>query len=398
MNDIETKLLKLNELAIFKMSLGSKELFHSNFLEFIWDVNREFFIRIVNLLIKNCGHTEEIVLQDNMHLGREKLNFDLCLYTGEEDKPDNYIMIIENKVKSIPSKSQWDNYTKKIKQKNKPYFILLTLLNEFPDKKEIKEGHIWDICSYKELKEAIKNNLEDVKDANTKMYIEDYCVFIGLMHELSSLIVPDTFKKQSLFPSEEIELFKKSRLHDLYIKLRGLSFLQELKHLIGEDKVMVSSFAGDKLRQKILKHEEGFVPDKVYLNFAIYRSEGQVAAFVFNNKSPMGDIYEIVIQGVQYRHGINHYVEDSYNKIEAQNKIWDEIHPNGKEFLCNNWKFGDNNIFPDKSSKGRNGAFLGYSNDYIYKYIKIANMSVKVLLDGMSKEILNLYREFYIVP
>lgn len=57
MNDIETKLLKLNELAIFKMSLGSKELFHSNFLEFIWDVNREFFIRIVNLLIKNCGHT-----------------------------------------------------------------------------------------------------------------------------------------------------------------------------------------------------------------------------------------------------------------------------------------------------------------------------------------------------
>ena len=43
------KILKeLNGLPIFRMSLGSKELFHSNFLEYLWSVDSDRFKNMIN--------------------------------------------------------------------------------------------------------------------------------------------------------------------------------------------------------------------------------------------------------------------------------------------------------------------------------------------------------------
>ena len=44
--DIKSILKGLGKKPIFKMSLGSKELFHSNFLEFLWEIDNDLFIRI----------------------------------------------------------------------------------------------------------------------------------------------------------------------------------------------------------------------------------------------------------------------------------------------------------------------------------------------------------------
>ena len=45
----------MGQLPIFKLSLGSKELFHSNFLEFLWDYDKNCFIEMVNSLLKSTG-------------------------------------------------------------------------------------------------------------------------------------------------------------------------------------------------------------------------------------------------------------------------------------------------------------------------------------------------------
>ena len=60
MENLQSTLLELNKLAIFRMSLGSKELFHSNFLEYLWsiDPSHKMFVR-------------------------DKENFDICLYHEE---------------------------------------------------------------------------------------------------------------------------------------------------------------------------------------------------------------------------------------------------------------------------------------------------------------------------
>ena len=44
----KTPLQQLHGLPIFRLSLGSKELFHSNFLEYLWDVDKGSFIKMIN--------------------------------------------------------------------------------------------------------------------------------------------------------------------------------------------------------------------------------------------------------------------------------------------------------------------------------------------------------------
>ena len=43
---------EIGKLPIFKLSLGSKELFHSNFLEFLWEHNHACFVGMINELLK----------------------------------------------------------------------------------------------------------------------------------------------------------------------------------------------------------------------------------------------------------------------------------------------------------------------------------------------------------
>ena len=108
---VNQTLENLSKMAIFKMSLGSKELFHSNFLEFLWDTNYKAFIGMINNLLG------KVVLFPDKEEGyytfsREKENFDICIYHKEKKQLKNgkqgasektvYDVIIENKVKSIP--------------------------------------------------------------------------------------------------------------------------------------------------------------------------------------------------------------------------------------------------------------------------------------------------------
>lgn len=82
MENLQSTLLELNKLAIFRMSLGSKELFHSNFLEYLWsiDPSHKMFVRIINkVLPKN----KQLPLEINYEFSREKENFDICLYHEE---------------------------------------------------------------------------------------------------------------------------------------------------------------------------------------------------------------------------------------------------------------------------------------------------------------------------
>ena len=79
--------MRLNEILedlkanpIFRMSLGSKELFHSNFLEFLWDLDHLKFIETVNYILPNG---RKIVFNPESVFDREKENFDVCIHHFE---------------------------------------------------------------------------------------------------------------------------------------------------------------------------------------------------------------------------------------------------------------------------------------------------------------------------
>lgn len=98
----QTTVDDLKHNPIFAMSLGSKELFHSNFLEWLLtdETLKDKTKGLRHLLI---GSSE----QKNFHVYREKYNFDLLIANGEEtedelkNKEIKYT-VIENKFKSMP--------------------------------------------------------------------------------------------------------------------------------------------------------------------------------------------------------------------------------------------------------------------------------------------------------
>ncbi len=151
----------LKKSTMFHMSLGSKELFHSNFLHWISIVNWKAFLKIMHKLAgldegerfwwenRKCsviGYSEEYCPDNNnVKVFREHRNFDLSIYildtetkkvetknsNNDKTADDNTtvntydsqgkrivqkwipVLVLENKMKSLPYKAQLEEYTQK---------------------------------------------------------------------------------------------------------------------------------------------------------------------------------------------------------------------------------------------------------------------------------------------
>ncbi len=385
MADFKQILENLNTLPIFKMSLGSKELFHSNFLEYLWSIDTQKFIGLINALFG-----EEVLDKNNStsyELSREKENFDICIH-HQEGKKTVYDVIIENKVKSIPNKQQLDDYVGKVNNHKQVHanYLLLSLIEDFPDKAKIEAEGIWTIVNYNHLHTAIANSFPK-DESNHSVYIKDYLDFIHLMQELQKEIIPYPFVDKTLWPNYGD--YKTYRLHDLYIKLRGLKFLAMLKNEL-ENRGIASdivSIGGDKLR---VAHNQDNSSNslKVYLNWHVFNAVGQIAAFIYRGGN---EIYEIVIQGNQYRHGINYY-DNSDAKLKSliQNKddnaireIWNRVC--GNNFMNQYYWDQKSIMFNNKYKKGK--AYCQYKPDYVYRYRDISKEKIGDLLKGMVEDI-----------
>ena len=135
----------LRESTMFHMSLGSKELFHSNFLHWISTVNWNAFLNILHGLtgIKKFWWEDQFCPNSqNIEVRREFHHFDLSIYILDPERhvndtsmdsciadqgTDDYrfsekgrtvqkwipVLILENKMKSLPYREQLVEYTNK---------------------------------------------------------------------------------------------------------------------------------------------------------------------------------------------------------------------------------------------------------------------------------------------
>lgn len=426
-----TELLeRLHNMAIFRLSLGSKELFHSNFLEYLWDCDKESFKEIIRNL---CGDNQVLTADQKYFISREKENFDVCIYhtsNNEEDGKAVYDVIIENKVKSIPYKEQLEEYVKKVaqKQESQPAYILLSLSKYFPDKGdndvidvsvEIKDKkHIpptvlgkWKIISYSQLKGEIEKHDMLIKQA----YVKDYCSFIETLDKLGEAAL-ENIENDCLFPAASVEAYKKKRLHDLFIKMRCSWFAATLKQRLKIKGIPV----------RIVSKYEERLPGCVNLNVAMNQGNGQIAAWICDRNM---NTFEIVVQGDQYRHGINQIGIKKSKSKEIENdyyQVKENDRASFKHFVLN-WLYGrlenlqdvnaynflnflddficfnsnQSDIRPEskkdkvyyfrKTKTPKAGPFDCYSDDYIYRYVSISNCAVQTLRDKMLNDILRIF-------
>ena len=409
----------LRESPLFRLSLSSKELFHSNFLEWLSTENRDAFRKLINQM---AGLSANYDWQsNNWRVKREFKNFDLCVVAyDEKDYPDyekegiedeenlRILFVVENKVKSIPYKKQLDDYEKKAKEINNKYwkikgdelfklasnslnnnhnwvgvengrwtlkrssgrgkkktyvstcigpdseksdgeynksaffeeytshhnqqennrirFILLTLAQEFPDKKTMENEHVWQTCSYDHYVSYIEQfylRRRLIRQFGlTYKIVDNYISFVNNLTCLAKNWQEDYYdydKKDLPFllvegsPSyNHYKTAKQLRIHDLYQKLKFsylcTSLFNQINTIYGGSYTVFPSNQGGLFKEKNFS-ELGDVKSTPFIcvNYTYLHGDPllEINIHPANCQPGLPELYyAIQVQGKDYRRGI----------------------------------------------------------------------------------------------
>lgn len=378
------ELEELHQNPMFRISLGSKELFHSNFLAFLWDCDKQAFLNVINDLLPKGKkiNVNELLGKEGLTIYREKENLDLCICHTENNK-ECIDIVIENKVKSIPYIEQLDEYRQtaaKPQYKNSASvtYILLTLATEFPNKEAIAED--WKIITYDQLVEAIKqyyrkNNMEP----RLQQYIEDYTDFID---KLSALQIVDKFNDEPFHNPAIIEAYHKKKLSDLYLKQRGSYFICLLLNKITKaqennrlGKIDIKQGAKSQASgRNVVDNSKNAI---IYLASGMNRGKSTITIHIYPKDSTSS--YALQIEGNQYRHMFiqSGLIAKRNEKIEQH---------------LNNMPFFAQDQLPkllQEDWQGR-GDFNQYQPDCLYKYVTFEKTTGGQMLDIVVEDIIKV--------
>lgn len=342
----------LNANPMFHMSLASKELFHSNFLYWLWKLDASKFLTLLDKL-SECNDFSRLT-PDSIEVKREYQHFDLCVL---KKGTNEVLLVIENKVKSIPYVEQLNEYTRKLDGDCKK--VLLTLMQDFLGRDKVEDSSDWEIKHYNDLAVAIK---ESYVDTEYQTFIDEYIKFISILHNLSTSWNPDNvlITKQTIY-----KVFENLRLHDLFGKLFFSRVAAKLKEKLNEE-----------------------IDEKELSNISVSSSYSDRGGPLFDvtirNLIDTETEFIIQVQGECYRHAVARrdisYADlcNEMNTNDAVQKMW--------------WPDG---YFIQKRRKGN----LGYNKFdlksvkgcFIYKYITLVNSeSCKVAEGTVNAKINNL--------
>lgn len=182
----------LRKNPIFRLSMSSLELFHSNFLEWLFDLDHEAFLKCFDLTVSNPA---ACTIEREYHLGTTKLATrknkqwvtDIAVFEN-----GNLILIIENKIKSTPSKGQLENQNDLADKKAKGCKKVLLSLFEYSG-----TLHDFDSVLYETLFGEIRKNY--ALHSKFVPYIKDYCDMLQRLQLIidADSVVQDAFGKNS---------------------------------------------------------------------------------------------------------------------------------------------------------------------------------------------------------
>lgn len=494
MNTINTIDYDLNRLAnstMFHMSLGSKELFHSNFLHWISLVNWSAFLEIMHRLAgtnefwwekekDNNGKPYYHPYNKNIKVFREHRKFDLSIYILDSEKKvkvivdDNNndkkedddptmeithdsqgertvqkwipVLVLENKMKSLPYKAQLKEYTQKafeewrrgekikpkikvLKKESKDTkenvppdwinnhgitFILLSLMDTSIGDTKI-EQHLkykrsqcsivfnfeWKHTTYSKFVEFL-NNIDSPTFSNSKLnqsVLDDYKNFVNALCGLAktwSIKHGDSYRNQ-IAPwkinnvtakslRQEIEQYKELRIHDIHEKIMYDQLLNLLERKL-KDKSEIFERYNVKTNQ--INYNKGV---KIFTNSNYLHGVGIVEVFFVVNKN-----FKLLIQvqGDRYCHMV---LCDKIVKKDTSKKICVNtdalsgvLSPESIDTLSKYISIGSSKpTFPwKKPSWGQ------YGENHIYQYVLIPERAtIEDVVKAMIEDLQNIKKWF----
>lgn len=199
---------KLRQSPIFAMSLGSKELFHSNF--WAWIMEQEEGKDFVKCFF------DEIDTNNNFLVKREDKHRDIVIFVGDDE------YVIENKIKSYPDKNQLERY--KGKSKNFKQGIITGIT------KPPFEVEGWKFLSYEEIAEKIGNISKKFGGTKREILVEYKKTIKNICLLLKSYLEDENVKGRLEYLPDNDPL-QSVRMLDVFRKLKGDDFIKSCDDL-----------------------------------------------------------------------------------------------------------------------------------------------------------------------
>ena len=468
----------LEKSTMFHMSLASKELFHSNFLHWISITNWDVFLKVMHDLSGMDSfwwETDFHPKNNNIKVLREHRNFDLSIYileseqsvkVDEDTKAENVrseegtinpndektvqkwtpVLILENKMKSLPYKEQLEKYTQRafeewctrdiIKKRakeclNKEYvnnngitFILLSLMKPSLDKYEFTKDKVyhrpkyqltltgqWIYKTYEDLLGSLKNCPKFDKELD-KLIVEDYCQFLNSLCILANnywKIEPDKSFRSQISPwdrdnaltdefkskIEELEKYKMLRIHDIHEKLLYDQLLISLEQKLKYNSIPFSRYSKETIQGQETKEKDKI---RLFTNLSYAHGVGIFEVQYILSKSfiPKGKKKELLkliiqVQGDRYCHMVvyDNIVdkENTINMVELKNQWEDNLKQPMRDTLGKYVSIDDS--YPDKVlGKELSQGYSRYGENLIYQYVIIPpTFKIQDVIDAIIGDI-----------
>lgn len=193
--NIKNQIFQLKKSPLFYLFLSSKELFHTNFWAWLFEIDKTEAIKLfsdsthTNIETplrehkKNYNPTSEKKIKGQQKDKEKEISsvIDLFIKTKELE------IAVENKVKDFPTIDQLERIVDSFGPSTKASFLLVSLFNTG----NIKLPSPWNVMNYQQLSNKINpNNLvKGITDVDKIQYYEslifDYKQFISKLHELA---------------------------------------------------------------------------------------------------------------------------------------------------------------------------------------------------------------------
>ena len=351
---IEEQLQLLNRSPLFAISLSGKELSHSNFWAWLLEQEAEGKHPLIEVFIPDFYQNGCTFIS----VEREKKHVDLTI-TYKNKANETEVLIIENKIKSIPTKEQLIRYEEELGKQDLTITGILTGLYASLDIQDLGK---WSFLSYQEIAKRIMNIQKQHTTMDFADYIKQYAEDIEVLYDLFQSKMEQN-KGKYIIGDNDLEKFRYS---DIYVKLKGSEFMEEINKR---------------------------------LNFEDYKDWSKpVCGLSFNHKKPTlsivfsqridGDptkeigMIGVQIEGNQFRIYGGASQEGNFHEETVINKLYD----------CDYFKrnFVEEIVKQNRTSKMRNN-YCKYGNVtakycHCYQYWKIEDFSYDAIIDELIKQ------------
>jgi hypothetical protein len=337
---------KLKKSPVFSMSLGSKELFHSNFWAFLME-HKDYRLLLYSLF-------PELEASEPVQIKREYKNRDIVIiYKGKE-------FVIENKIKSYPDLGQLKRYGEDpnmalgiVTGINRPPFDL-------PEK--------WKYVSYSSIAKILRDVITN--DKYLKSIVDDYCDVLDSINELMKLSLDETKGRLSYW-SDDIKKLYDVRLMDVFRKIKADDFVQTCEEL----RILAEHEIKD-LQEWTFYISRSFHNGKSTISFELQRGSGE------NYKGQIG----IQIEDNQFRFflGLRSGTVKEIFKIGLDENWFDD------SFDKKNHRM----VFNHPTTMRKNPC--SYSGHWVYQYFDTWNDKIEPNVDIQSYEKIKEQVKYYL--